>query len=1826
MEKLLKLYTYVDGVNDTPFPNADEQIIIGSFTYRANRMGGAPSITATVKHRLCLDDIWTDTVYAEFNGEKYFVRDTPSSSKSNDDTRYEHDLELLSERDILNHVYFIDAVQGDSSVDVYKSNSTEVLFFGDIQQFAGRLNASLSYSGLDYTAVVDEGITSENKQVQFSNQYILQALQEEFRIFEIPYYFVGKVIHFGFTSNDITTVLKYGYDSALLSISKDNANYQVINRITGTGSSDNIPYYYPNQSPKGVIGIEFVKAEHLTQDALVIVDMVKFAEKVPLGGEIVYSHQDLSPVVEYWTVNGVEYTLDELGLQRKADSGEPIAGDTFKQVQVEYITPSQNLLPPIYRETKGAQRFYNAQNNTYQNSEGEYYVFENEYSQDNPKEGITTFEDIKPTITGVTNSSGQRIDSFIEFAYDANDSDEVDEEGNYLHPYFFAKMRRTNGTYGFNLFDQAIEQQAMQISFTSGICGACTFEIAVGDESQKNLVQVNGDGTLQRDEDGNVLCGREDLQQPQIPQDRQNDTRNYEVWIALRKDDTTYPQVMPNANYNYKPSASDTFVILGINLPEGYILKAEQDLKDALINHMWLNNVEKFTFSAKFSRIFFTENPYVLDQLNENARVIIEYNGKQHTMYIDEYTYKMDSTTPLPEIDVNLVDTLNVGQNSLETQLDGVKQEILSTIGGGGDFLKQGLKYFLRKDVPDSARSVITFRRGLKIADFIAGSLGGNIDAEANAELKSLILREALNVLGDIEGEGNLTIEKDIVFGGRVTGGNFLQGSIGSGIGIYQDDAGNWHIESDYVDVRMRLTAQEVEIQRVYHIAGAQMKTAANMICVRVEEHDTFYRCYMNTTDDDGNEITNDFKVNDQAYVQTFNLVKQADGTLGNHFLWRLVIAVGSNYIDLSKDICAEGSDAPKAGDDIIQLGYRGVDDPGRQSAVIDAGAGNGAPYYRQYTGINSFTFPEPETQLKPGANILTGAFKFSSTGKDVEESLNSLEEEAKKAAEDAANAISEAQAAKDRLDEWAADGVISPLEKQSLKDEIARIDADKNDINADYVRYTLGTPTAYNNAYNSYRGMLVDLTSTATENIPIPSNFATVQENYYSARTTSLNAIAQAAKQNADDAKTAAEEAKEDAAEAAQNAADAIKEAQDAANRLDQWAADGVISPTEKQSLKDEIVRIEADYDEINEGYSRYNLGTPSSYNSAYNSYRSVLSTLSASSPETIPIPSYFESRQSSYYAQRTNALNAIAQAAKNNVDNIGDTVKNEVIVEIGDTIETTVRKEVTNQTGTFMEETESKFRQTDEEISAALKRITTTEQEIDTANGTINLLRTEVNNVSTQFTADGIFTLVSGKVTETAEKYADDALSAAQKDAASKYTTTTAFESGINQLKDQISLTSSKVTTVQDELGNLKERVSGAELKITPNAIVSTVSSNLQIGGTNFVKNSNFSAGWEYWAKNSSSASFKTDTIYGSYIEFSTPGVADAAANRIYQEAVFKAGVKYTISCVAKASSNVTIRLGRVTENSRMAKFNVSTSWKRYYATTTFTSTGAMTIDMLTANVKLSITQIKVEEGDVATSWTPAPDELLSESSVESAMVQTPNGFTFYGKEFDIKTSILTTTNLAAVNITTNKLTATTGAKIGGWVVNGSNLEATGNNDAQIRVEPSGTKFLRINSSRSTLLEMRADSMTGLRIYTQDTLGTCVNLMAQTGGIAMESHGNMALDARQGESIQLNGDVRVQGLTLGTTRRGANYQVLYNETFISIPYGCTITLPANPPIGRVVIAASSTTSTVTYTAATGFIMHKGVYQTSWQDTNDHSWNIFIWDGTYWQRLLMKQ
>lgn len=238
MDKILKIYELVNNV-ETPFPDSTLQAELYSFQHDSKRMGNAPTITGTIMYPICLDNLWNDNVFVDFRGEKYFIDLTPSSSYSNTDTRYKHELVFVSERRILETKIFTDGVL------------TEFRFFGDLNMLVQRLNDFFDKEGLSYSVVVDTGITTEEKDVDIKNMYVNDVLLYGFELFNIPYYFKGKEIHFGHYENEITEVFEYGVDNALLAVNKENTNDKVIARITGVGSRDNIPYYYPNFNESG---------------------------------------------------------------------------------------------------------------------------------------------------------------------------------------------------------------------------------------------------------------------------------------------------------------------------------------------------------------------------------------------------------------------------------------------------------------------------------------------------------------------------------------------------------------------------------------------------------------------------------------------------------------------------------------------------------------------------------------------------------------------------------------------------------------------------------------------------------------------------------------------------------------------------------------------------------------------------------------------------------------------------------------------------------------------------------------------------------------------------------------------------------------------------------------------------------------------------------------------------------------------------------------------------------------------------------------------------------------------------------------------------------------------------------------------------------------------------------------------------------------------------------------------------------------------------------------------------------------------------------------
>ena len=1179
MDNVIYLYREsTDGNQSFPFPNAKdkEEGAIHEFTYTAQRMGSAPNVTCTFKHPRCLDDEWDSNIIIQLKNDYYYLKKTPTSSYDNTESVYKYELTFVSYMSILDNVYFFDVVTDDNGDYRPVTNGTSVPFFGTIYELAKRINMSLRYSKLQdvdkdgnvvggFSVVVDP-YEPQHKEL-FTTGYLITAedkflqnvIQESYNTYKIPYYYDGFTIHIGFgKSGDIITEsdgspFQYGKEHSLLSIKRQNTNNKVVNRISGVGSSDNIPYYYPNETERGDIeinieGIAISYANIVTIKKNVFINKVAADDKVEFGafrtlgdgylstqyylpsgafttqeehkddnknrfdtkvvcykeekkGTATYYHYKMvlcaeainkgvfafkmttfSPPLNgdngYFFGNMKAYIYDnvnskkvkELPINFKSNVSEKTAsitigflqagkkgyvliewddkntemsgikfpvddktgrvcntlyfifmenenvssyvwksnryvssdikdfgitlmtsvvddmwknpakyvGTAFSSVVTSYIYPQQNLMPSIYRESGGEERFYNAKNATeglddgYKDSEGNTIVFPNPYVEHKPSEHIEKFDDIKPTIVGITNSKGQRFDTFLDFAYDEDDSDETDSNGNYLHPYFFAKLPKYDGEFGFNLFDNAIDESEMTISMTSGTCGACNWVIGVEKNTQLNVVQVDENGNLIRDEKGNVVFG--------TAQDEQNNTQKNEVWIALKKDYETFKALMPNAEHKYRPRIGDTFVILHIDLPKAYVLAAEKRLETKLLEYMRDNNEEQFSFSMGMSRIYLAENPSVLEKINENGMIDIMYNNKVYTLFISSYTYKISEKEPLPEITIELKDSLTIKSNAIENAVSKVEMNVINKINGI-NYAKKVADYYLNKEVDDYVNGTPTFYKG-----FIS------------------------------KGDARF--------------GDFAQGT--SGTGIYKDENGNWHIETDFINARKRLDATSVQIQEARHIGGELILTAANCKIDFVRNimvgASMVYRCYFQKKDTLGNTISNKWLVGDQAYCKTFNLIDKTN--VKDRYYWRLVVGVSQDteenneiitignetynlvnfhWIDISINDCDTNSDVPMAGDNVVQLGYRdngeSTIDTNRQNAIIISGAGEGSPYIREYTKINSFSLEGClDTQLKPNENILSGQSKFVYYKDGKEKSLDDLNDELNKGVGDLNN------------------------------------------------------------------------------------------------------------------------------------------------------------------------------------------------------------------------------------------------------------------------------------------------------------------------------------------------------------------------------------------------------------------------------------------------------------------------------------------------------------------------------------------------------------------------------------------------------------------------------------------------------------------------------------------------------------------------------------------------------------------------------------------------------------------------------------------------------
>lgn len=383
-------------------------------------------------------------------------------------------------------------------------------------------------------------------------------------------------------------------------------------------------------------------------------------------------------------------------------------------------------------------------------------------------------------------------------------------------------------------------------------------------------------------------------------------------------------EIVANDNYGrtlpdetLKPTTGDKFILYGWDSTKitdlGLVSNAEQELRDKTVDCVKKMMVDDGTYNTTLASSWVKENmisrtfdigqriELVNKSFFETSRIsrVIGLEIKLDLPY-DAPVYTIGESTAYSRIGEleNKVDNLTYkGQTYTSGGRKGVYiiRTNDSTAPSNSNVFSalRSLAMFLRKDIADTANELITFLKGLLI------------------------------------------------------------GKNGSGITVLEN--GMSQAVVDYLYVKVKAVFDELEVKKKTYVGGEQVISHAGMKCNRVDELDDVYRCFFKE-EEDGIEIENQFTPGSLAIAQECNIKTGISHHVGNRYYWRLVTAVGENYIDLSKTVCDPNveNDVPVAGDDIVGLGHK--TDITRQAAIILSSVNEVSPSIIMYQGINDFT------------------------------------------------------------------------------------------------------------------------------------------------------------------------------------------------------------------------------------------------------------------------------------------------------------------------------------------------------------------------------------------------------------------------------------------------------------------------------------------------------------------------------------------------------------------------------------------------------------------------------------------------------------------------------------------------------------------------------------------------------------------------------------------------------------------------------------------------------------------------------------------------------
>lgn len=376
------------------------------------------------------------------------------------------------------------------------------------------------------------------------------------------------------------------------------------------------------------------------------------------------------------------------------------------------------------------------------------------------------------------------------------------------------------------------------------------------------------------------------------------------------------------------PAPGDEYILWNIRMPESYYPAAEQEYKEAVDRFMADNRKDVSVWQA--STDFTVIERRALD-LQPGQRIRLESaEAFPDTGFRETRIVSISRSVVRPgSMTLKMSDVLSTGRISrIESNIASVERLTKQVSSEFPDIIRSW------EETPASDTTLYSSRKSER--EFLNKRRGGTVEAD-------------------------VIFDKDITIGGSVVSKDFRQGDFsGSGYGAYRDENGNAVVEADIMIVRKEAIFNEAVINQVTFRVGATVFSNGGCEITRVEELETAFRCYYDNKE--GRRYSG-LTAGDQVRCQRYDPTQHAI----IKYYWRLVTAVGEDYVELSKSD-ADGSASPEAGDEIAQFGNRS--DITRQSAIVINPLDGGS--VEVYAHIDAYSLSE-KNYVGMGVNPQTG-------------------------------------------------------------------------------------------------------------------------------------------------------------------------------------------------------------------------------------------------------------------------------------------------------------------------------------------------------------------------------------------------------------------------------------------------------------------------------------------------------------------------------------------------------------------------------------------------------------------------------------------------------------------------------------------------------------------------------------------------------------------------------------------------------------------------------------------------------------------------------------